>query len=258
PALFGAGYADAYLLVPLIFTLVFATVLAHSFTLGPLSRWLNLAAEKRNRVLLVGASPWSTELARTLKSLDIGVLLVDTSWHRLREARLSGIPVFYGELLSENAERSLELADIGTLLALTSNDAYNALVCTAFAGELDRAKVYQLPIYATDDDDPRALAKTMRGQVAFGERAVYEELWTHLAAGWKFHKSTLSESYSWEDYRQECSEDTLHILRVSDDGEVIVHSPQKKFEPKAGDTVISFGPAKTASLEKTLSETAED
>ncbi|HEX7048061.1 MAG TPA: sodium:proton antiporter [Gammaproteobacteria bacterium] len=253
PALFGAGYVDADLLVPLIFTLVFATVLAHSFTLGPLSRWLNLAAEKRNRVLLVGASPWSTELARTLKSMDIGVLLVDTSWHRLREARLAGIPVFYGELLSENAERSLELSDVGTLLALTSNDAYNALVCTGFAGELDRAQVYQLPIYAADDDDPRALAKTMRGQVAFGEHAVYEELWTHLAAGWKFHKSTLSESYSWEDYRHEMSEDTLHILRVDSDGEVSVHSPQKKFEPKAGDTVVSFGPEKTASLKKTLS-----
>ncbi len=258
PALADAGYADGDMLVPLIFSLVFATVLAHSFTLGPLSRALKLAAPNRNRVLLVGASPWSTEFARTLKSLDIGVLLVDTSWHRLREARLAGIPVYYGELLSENAEQSLELNDVGTLLALTSNDAYNALICTAFAGELDRSKVYQLPMYAADDDDPRGLVRTMRGQAAFGEHAVYEDLWTHLAAGWKFHRTPLTESYGWEEYQQECAEGTLHIMNVSDDGEIAVHTPQRRFEPRAGDTVISFGPPKTASLQKTLSETVPD
>lgn len=258
PSLAASGYEDGALLVPLIFSLVFATVLAHGFSLGPLARWLKLAAQKRNRVLIVGASPWSTELARTLKSLEIGVLLVDTSWHRLRQARLAGIPVYYGELLSESAEQSLELHDVGTLLALTSNDAYNALVCSAFASELGRNKIYQLPMYAADDDDPRAMARTIRGQIAFSEDAVYEELWSHLAAGWKFHKTRLTESYTWEDYLHECSEDTIHIMRVDAEGEITIHSPQRKFEPRVGDTVISFGPPKTASLKKTLSQSNEE
>lgn len=257
PRLAAGGYGDGVLLVPVIFSLVFATVLAHGFTLGPMSRWLKLAAQNRNRVLIVGASPWSTELARLLKSLDVGVLLVDTSWHRLREARLAGIPVYYGELLSENAEQSLELHDVGTLLALTSNDAYNALVCTAFANELGRNKIYQLPIYAADDDDPRALARTVRGQVAFNENAVYEDLWSHLAAGWKFHKTKLTENYGWEEFQHECAEETIHVMRVDSDGEVLVHTPQGKFDPRAGDTMISFGPEKTASLKKTLSQQSE-
>lgn len=257
PSLAGAGYGDAELLVPLIFSLVFATVLAHGFTLGPIARALELAAQKRNRVLLVGASPWSSELARTLKALDVGVLLVDTSWHRLRAARLAGIPVFYGELLSENAEQSLELNDVGTLLALTSNDAYNALVCSAFANELSRDRTYQLPMYAADDDDPRGLARTMRGEVAFDESAVYEALWSHLAAGWTFHKTTLTESYGWEEYLHEVADGTLHLMRVSADGNIDVHTPKRSFEPRTGDTVISFGPPKTASLKKTLSQTSE-
>ncbi|HEX6928139.1 MAG TPA: sodium:proton antiporter [Gammaproteobacteria bacterium] len=257
PALASAGYADGDLLVPLIFSLVFATVLAHSFTMGPLSRRLKLAALKRNRVLLVGASPWSTELAQTLQSLGVSVLLVDVSWHRLRAARLAGVPVYYGELLSENAEQSLELHDVGTLLALTSNDAYNALICTAFAGELDRNNLYQLPMYDADDDDPRALARTMRGQVAFSETAVYEDLWTQLAAGWKFHKTTLTENFAWDDYQHECAEKTIHILHLDADGEVTVHTPQRKFEPRPGDTVVSFGPAKTGPLRKVLNRPVE-
>lgn len=257
PRLASAGYGDGDLLVPLIFSLVFATVLAHGFTLGPLSRWLKLAAESRNRVLIVGASPWSTELSRLLKSLEVNVLLVDTSWHRLREARLAGIPVYYGELLSENAEQSLELHDVGTLLALTSNDAYNALVCTAFANELGRNKIYQLPIYSADEDDPRALARTVRGQVAFSEHAVYEDLWSHLAAGWKFHKTRLTENYGWEEFLHESAEETIHVMRVEPDGGIVVHTPQGKFEPRVGDTVISFGPEKTASLTKTLNRQTE-
>lgn len=258
PTLALAGYADGDLLVPLIFSLVFATVLAHGFTLGPMARWLKLAAQNRNRVLIVGASPWSTGLAQQLKSLEIGVLLVDSSWHRLRGARLAGVPVYYGELLSENAGQSLELHDVGTLLALTSNDAYNALICTAFANDVGRNQIYQLPMYSADDDDPRALARTVRGQVAFSENAVYEELWSHLAAGWKFHKTRLTETYGWEEFQHECADGTIHLLRVDAEGEISVHSPQqRKFEPKAGDTIISFGPEKTGSLQRTLSQTSE-
>lgn len=253
PSMYIMGYADGRLLVPLIFSLVFATVLAHGFSVGPISRWLKLAAKQRNRVLIVGGSPWATELAGVLKSLNIGVLIVDTSWHRLRAARLAGIPVYYGEILSDSAQESLELHDVGTLLALTSNDAYNALVCTTFAGDLGRESIFQLPQYSADDDDPRGLARTIRGQVAFSEEAVYEELWSHLAAGWQFQKTRLTESYTWQDYVNDMSEDTIHILKVSPEGSVLIYSPQRKFEPYTGDTVISFSPARSASLKQTLS-----
>ena len=100
-------------------------------------------------------------------------------------------------------------------------------------------------------------ARTLRGQVAFSEDAVYEDLWSHLAAGWKFHKTRLTESYGWEEFEHECAEETIHIMRVDSDGEVRVHTPQGKFEPRVGDTVISFGPEKTASLKKTLSQPSE-
>lgn len=258
PRMMEAGYIDAFLLVPIIFLLIFATVLLHSLSLGLLGRWLGLASRKRNRVVLVGASPWTTELARQLQSLNVGVLLTDTSWHRLREARLNGVPVYYGEILSDSAEESLELNDVGTLLAATSNDAYNALVCTKFGAELGRGQVYQLPMYDTEDDDPRSLARTNRGRVAFGEKAVYEELWSHLAAGWTFQKTSLTEEYGWEEYQDECAEETIQVAEVSGDGDVSLNSPTRPISPKAGSTVISFGPKKTGSLQKTLQQPHPD
>lgn len=245
------------MLVPIIFTLIFATVLAHSFSLGYLGRWLGLASKKGNRVVIVGASPFSTELAKLLQEEKVGVLLVDSSWHRLRDARLSGVPVYYGEILSDNAEESLELNDVGTLLAATSNDAYNALICTSFGAEMGRSKVFQLPMYS-DEDDPRALARANRGQVAFGENAVYEELWSHLAAGWSFHRTPLTEDFGWQEYLEECVEGTIQVLLISAEGDVVIHSPQNKFSPRPGDMVVSFGPEKTGSLRETLSKPAAE
>lgn len=254
PRMQEAGYADAYLLVPVIFSLIFATVLAHSFSLGVIGRWLGLASKKRNRVLIVGASPWTSELAKQLQNLNVGVLLVDSSWHRLRDARLAGVPVYYGEILSDIAEESLELNDVGTLLAATSNDAYNALICNRFGAELGRSKVFQLPMYDADDDDPRGMARANRGQVAFGEKAVYEELWSHLAAGWTFQKTRLTENYTWEDYQEECADETIHLLMVTAEGDVVINSQQYAIAPKTGDTIVGFGPKKTESLQKTIQQ----
>ena len=150
-----------------------------------MARALKLSAEP-NGVLIVGASPWSTELARALTNeLHVQVLLVDSSWHRLRAARLAGVRVLYGEVLSDQFQQSLELNEIACLLAATSNDAYNALVCSHFTNILEHDRVFQLPMYAAEDDnDHKAVARPLRGQPAFHERAQYEELWRHHFQDW--------------------------------------------------------------------------
>ncbi|MGH8321034.1 MAG: cation:proton antiporter, partial [Gammaproteobacteria bacterium] len=183
PRLRAAGYADAELLVPLMFVLVFATVLIHGLTLERIARVFGLAAAASNRLLIVGASPWTTEFARILIESGANALVVDNSWHRLSGPRLAGIPVYYGEILSESAEASLELHDVGILLAATDNDAYNALVCTAFAPSMGRGLAFQLPMVAAESGDPKGVNRGMRGRIAFDEEAIYEELWRRLNQG---------------------------------------------------------------------------
>ncbi|MGH8402595.1 MAG: cation:proton antiporter, partial [Gammaproteobacteria bacterium] len=80
PRLLAAGYKDAELLVPLMFVLVFATVLVHGLTLERIARAFGLAAAVSNRLLIVGASPWTTEFARILIESDANALVVDNSW----------------------------------------------------------------------------------------------------------------------------------------------------------------------------------
>ena len=74
------------------------------FSIGPISKYLDLAAGGGDGVMIVGANPWSLGLAKALKEMDIKVLVADTNWRRLRGARLQGHATFHGEVLSENAD----------------------------------------------------------------------------------------------------------------------------------------------------------
>ncbi|NNF16432.1 MAG: sodium:proton antiporter, partial [Gammaproteobacteria bacterium] len=234
PRLQAAGYEGAESLLPLVFLVIFATILLHGSTIGWIARKLQLTSRNQDSILIVGASPWSVAFARKLKELGVRCLIADSSWHNLRRARLAGIDVFYGEILSDFAEESVEIGHVGTVLAATSNDAYNALVCMAIAPEVGRPNVFQLAMGDTQsDDDPRGVARPLRGRVAFGTDAVFEKLWRRHVRGWTFYSTRLSETYSYSDFLGDCPQDTMVILRQQADGKMVFFSPDVEIEPQA-------------------------
>ncbi|MCA1778927.1 MAG: sodium:proton antiporter [Xanthomonadaceae bacterium] len=165
PALVAAGYSDAELLVPLVFLIIFVTVLLHGLTLGTLARHFGLAAKDDNGLLIVGASPWSCELAARLEKLDISVLMVDGAYRRLQPARMLGVKVWYGEILSEEAEHDLELQEVDKLLCCTENDFYNALVCKAMTQQFGSHRVFQLAMHKDKNDDDPEVKLQQRGNM---------------------------------------------------------------------------------------------
>ncbi len=246
PDLVAAGYPDGELLLPMVFAVIVVTVVVYGFSLRSLGRWLGLSSDPHG-VLIVGASPWSTELARSLsKDLKLGVILVDSSWHRLREARLAGVPVLYGEVLSEQVQQSMELNEIACVLAATSNDAYNSLVCSHFSGQLEHDRVFQLPMYSDDANGSKALARPLRGITAFGENAQYEELWRCHFQDWKFFKTRITEGYSYEDFQRESPAGAVIIGILREDGLFQFHSPLSPARPRNGDTVVYYASIKLA------------
>lgn len=246
PGLVAAGYAGAEQLLPLIFSIVFATVILHGFSLRWIARWLGLSSEAHG-VLIVGASPWTTELARTLSNdLNVSTLLVDSSWHRLRAARLAGVRVIYGEVLSEQVQQSLELNEIACILAATSNDAYNALVCNSFSTRLEHERVFQLPMYDADEtNQARQVARPLQGRPAFHHDAQYEELWRRHFQDWQFAKTRLTDAYDYEAFRADLPADAFVIAVLRADG-ILLFRPARSNggKPGVGDTVIWYAPNK--------------
>lgn len=237
------GYAGADLLLPLIVALVLLTVLLHGSTIGWLARRLGLAAAAQNGILIVGASHWSTDLAIELKKMKIPVLIADTSRYNLNRARQAGIRCHYGEILSEEAEMSLELNDIGFLFATTANDAYNAFVCSRFAADFGRNQVFQLSMHlAAGKDEKKNIKVADRGIIAMGPAATEEELERRHYHNWHFKQTKFTDTYSFANHQQIASAEALPLLLSRPDGTILFHSEQFPLQAKKDDILLSYVP----------------
>ncbi len=243
------GREDGAIFVPLAFALVFATVLSSGFTITPFSKWLGLSQDKNDGVMIVGANPWSMGLAKALKDMDIPVLVADTNWRRLRSARLEGFAVFYGEVLSENADHRLDHAAFGHLIAAGPNDAYNSLVCVEFAPELGRHRVFQISGQEADEADAGAIMFTARGRTLATHGRTFDTLTRDWWSGWRFRSTTLTEAYTIEDFLEERGEDIDILIAKRPDGTLDFLQPGRKTKAE-GSTILSFGAVLNPKLER--------
>ncbi len=243
--------------MPLVFALIVLTVTVHGATIGWLARKLGLAVAEQNGILIIGASRWSVGLAQILKDMKLSVMLADSSWSRLRPARLSGIPVYFGEILSEESDESLEFNELGYVLSATSNDAYNALVCTHFAHERGYHRVFQLPMYTADEREARNLRHSLRGAIVLDETEVYGELERRAYTGWTFQKTRFSDDYTYEDHLKDRPADAMEVLLHRKTGEIIFKKPDTQLEPAGGDTLVIFAQVTAKSETKKSRQTPE-
>jgi len=242
PQLIQLGYPGAEQLLPLVFVLIMITVVLHGLSIKWLARKLGLASENPHGLLIVGATPWSVELAKMIQELKIPVILSDTSWHHLRSARMTGINTHHGEILSVYSEEHLELNAISHLLAATANDAYNALVCTRFAPEFGRNHVFQLPHLEKHEVERKSLARTIRGRIAFSENASYENFMRGYYQGWMFRKTLLSETFTYQQFLESKNPESILIAVIEPKGEIKFYPLEENVKARTGDTIISFGP----------------
>lgn len=243
------GRADGTLFVPLAFALVFATVLFAGFLISPIARILGLAAGGGQGVMIVGANPWSLGLAKAIKDMGINVTVADTNWRRLRGARLEGHQTFYGEVLSENADYSLDHSAFNVLIAATPNDAYNSLVCVEFAPELGRHRVFQVPAQENDEEDGDTIAFTSRGRTLTSRGRSFDALTRDWWGGWRFRSTNLSEAYTLEDLYNDRGNDVDLILTKRQDGTIDFIQPGQESRAE-GTTVLSFSPPPKEKQEK--------
>ncbi len=245
PALVAAGYPDGEKLLLIVFLVIITTVLAHGLTIGRFSRQLGLSAKNANGLLIVGASPWTTELARALKKLEIEIMLVDGAYHRLKTARMDGIEIYYGEILSEHAEHTLETLHLNHLLAATDNDFYNALVCKTLGRSFGHHRSFQLPTHQESRQEPKRLALQKRGHIAFNSSADFETLNQRLNEQWKVQTTALTKNYTFDNMKQRLGEpgtDWIIVAGVTPEGTFRLYSSEQTFTAEPGWTLLYFAP----------------
>ncbi|MAW85857.1 MAG: sodium:proton exchanger [Phyllobacteriaceae bacterium] len=245
--LFGAaladnGVEDAQLMVAFAFVVVVTTIIAHGFTLSPLATLLGLKSAESPGVLIVGGSRFATSLARKLKELKVPVLIADTEWDRIREARLADIPVYFGEVLSEDAHHSLALNRYQNIIAATPNDAYNTLVCTDLGPEVGRSHVFQIGS-AKERSERLALNFTLGGRPLTREPALgWFDFQINMTRGWGIQATRVTDEFPFDKYLKTRAEGARMILWRKASGQLVFASTAPDGKPQAGDTILSFAP----------------
>jgi NhaP-type Na+/H+ or K+/H+ antiporter len=181
-----AGYAGADLVMPAVFALIASTMILHGFSFGPLARRLKLQLGGAPGLAIIGASPWTIDLAAALQPIGVPVLLVDIYPGALTPARGRRLPVLQAEILSEHGEEGFAGQAMDYLIAATPNAIYNGLVCARFAPELGRQRVFQLAPSDVGLDPHHGLSRDWRGRILGNPAWDYTTFEEKHQQGWRF------------------------------------------------------------------------
>jgi NhaP-type Na+/H+ or K+/H+ antiporter len=237
------AYPGAEIIVPLAFAMIIGTVLWQGLTAPVVARLLGVSDPEPRGMLFVGANPVVFALAKRLKEAGFPVLVADSSWNAIREARMADLPTFFGNPVSQHAERHLELTGIGKMMAMSPREELNALACLRFGRELGRNSVFALSSRRVDrSQDKRAPAWEMPRQELFGEDVSLTQLSSLLAQGASIRQTTLTDSYPFAQLRAE-SPEAIMLLGWNSSGELqpVVESSPPSFG--SGWTLLSLVPA---------------
>lgn len=237
-----AGYEDASILTTLTFGLVFFTVIAHGFSIRWLAKKLHLSMEGRPGTLIVGSNPFTVELAKSLRKAKAPVIIVDSSWEKLRYARKEGVPFYHGEMLSEQTEYNLDTIPYEYLLAATDFHSYNALVCTTFMPEYGRTNVFKVSPYMQVDSSSSDIASKIGGRVLFKKEISMDDLNEKINKGYIFRQTPITAQYSYKQYVADKDDETVFLYVIKPSGQIRFYAEEMKTTPGAGDIIVSLTP----------------
>lgn len=237
------GMPGADAMVPLVFILIIGTVVLQSATARPLARWLRVAEPEPRGVLIYGSDEVARAVGRALVDAGVRVVLADEARDGIRRARMEGLSTFYGNPASPHAERNLDLAGLGQLLAMSTHRERNSLACVHYRREFGREKVYRLRNLAPHEaTDRAAIAGNLLAPPLFGEAMTHAQFAELLAAGWRIKSTRLTPAFGWSDFIEHNGSGSVLLFGIDEKGNLRVASTKRLLEPKAGWLAIALAP----------------
>lgn len=230
------GLPGAEALVPLSFAIVISTIFAHGFSANWVAQRLGINEGKGEGVLIVGASRWSVALGKVLKSLDIDIMVADTSSFALRRARSEQLDVHHGDILDEAHNDNIELGKFQHMIVASENDSENRLIAADLAPEMGFDKITRV----SGDNRVKSNNRAGHNRLLFESGADYNNLTDRERDGWRFSKTNITEKFSAEEYRQNLEKDEEPLAVLKEDRRLLFFSTAAKPVIEEGDIVISF------------------
>lgn len=236
-----AGFVEGKFILPIIFSVIIVTVVFHSAWLGILSTKLGLKNEGEHGLLLVGANPWTVQLAQLLKQYNVPVMVSDASWYKLTRARIRNISIHHGQILNDIDAGEIDISSMNYLLSATEDDHYNTLVCHKLEHEFGKEHVYQLPIH--EDTFRQQHGLSTKDFCTFDESldALYENMMRNYHDGWNFRAMEFTDKFTWEEFMSEKSEyDYTNFLVIRANKRIEIIKKESEFSTNSGDILVYY------------------
>lgn len=239
------GFAGGETLVPLVFMLIIATVMIQSLTARPLVKLLGVAQAAEYGFLILGANPVARMIATELNKHEVPVVMADTSWENIRQARMENLQVYFGNPISEHAANQLDLTGIGNFLVISPYKHMNALATYHFLdwfGEHDN--VFSLAEGEQDQQARHQTSEKIQRTRGLFDGVSYAKLASLVSQGYTIKTTQLSEAFSYQDFLDKHRNQALLLFLLDSKGHIIPVRAMDALKPDEASTLISLVPPK--------------
>ena len=236
------NYPGAELLVPLAFAIIIGTVVVQSATAGILARLLGVAEPEPRGFLIIGANSFARAIGRVLRKHGFRAVLTDTNWTHIKEARVKdGLDTFYGNPVSDYADRHLNLVGMGRMLGLSRQSDLNALASLKYRTEFGRNEIYTLQSSAdVKRSEKLNVSGEHRGHILFGEDVTYSKLASLMSQGAEIRSTLLTEEFDFDAYRNTYGSRAIPLFVLGSKGKLECFVAGGRLAPQPGWTVIAL------------------
>ncbi|MCW8804046.1 MAG: cation:proton antiporter [Ignavibacteriaceae bacterium] len=235
------GIPGSEFIVPITFIVIIVTVGIYGLTSPIIAKWLKVAQSDPQGVLIVGAHSWAIEFAKILNENKIRVVLVDTNYSHISDARLEGLTAYQGSILSEHLIDEIDLNGIGRMMALTSNDEANSLASLHLREEFESGELYQLsPLGKKDGDKSEFSAKHLRARFLFKDGMNFDKLNDLFMTGWIIKNTGLTKEFTYEDFLKNYNNNVVILFWLNENNKLGIATVENDFKPETAYKIIAL------------------
>ncbi|MBU2863401.1 cation:proton antiporter [Reinekea forsetii] len=235
------GFAGAELLVPMVFLVIITTVFVQSLTAKLIANLLGVTAPSPSGVLIFGASNFARAFAKLLTEKGINVLLADTNWDAIRQARMDNLDTYYGNPISEHARLTLELSSYGKVLVLSPYKQLNPLVTYHFEDTIGKGKVFGLTHGEQSKTASHKVSESYAKKLGlFKEGVTYSKLASLMSKGATIKSTKISEAFTFEDYQEEYGNRAIPLCSIDPNGRTYINNLGSELTIKPDWEIVSL------------------
>ena len=235
------GTEGADLLVPLAFLVIICTVVIQSLTSRRIASLLDVRDPAPSGYLIVGGGRVARMLAAALNEQDVRIVLADSDWDHVSQARMDGIETYYGNPISDHADRYLDLSGIGNVICLSGRSNMDALTGLHFKSEFGQDHVFELPTSASGGpENKHRVSGRHRGRRLFGASVTHNHLLGLILDGWTCKATGLTEEFGFGEYMSQYQDKSLPLFALDPSARLRLVTEYDEWQPGAGWRLISL------------------